>query len=468
MQNNDFQIHEPMINRFIEHIKTNEDWLMERILKYAVKQEYAKYTSTLIEPWRLSISGLSNSLVKAIELKGEDLELNPDEDYASDPAAQFGITEANLHRTRGVTLAMFLGLMKYYQQTYIDLVKESSFAESAKQKYENLLNRFFNRVEIGFCSTWSETSEIKVIEELQDCNRQMTNEKNKYLTIFESLSVPVFIVDPLGKIEGRNHAASRFFNLGTVPGENYYRTGEEELDFSNEFPWLKDIYKNFLQRSENNVSYEQSISDPNRHYSINCSRSLDVSNKFQSSIFIVEDITSRKELEKELENLAKTDPLTQAKNRRYFMQHFEQELVRFQRYHKPFALFILDIDNFKNINDTFGHDIGDKVLKNLVIGSQSVLRKSDIFARWGGEEFIILLPELTACEASKTAERLRHKVSRMEINVNDGGVIRCTVSIGMRAVNNEEGDVNVNDIIRQADESLYKAKKNGKNRVATL
>ncbi len=465
VQLNDIRIEKFVSTEFIEYITDHEDWLMERVLNYAVSRNYAKYTSTLKEPWRLSISGLSSSLVKVIGIKGEDLELNPDEDYASDPAAQFGINEANLHRKRGITLAMFLGLMKYYQQAYIDLIRESSFGESAKQRYENLLNRFFNRVEIGFCSTWSESSENKVVEEMQDCNRQMTNEKNKYLTIFESLSVPVFIVDPFGKIEGMNHAASKFFSLVSTPGESYYGTGKEDLDFIDEFPWLKDTYEDFLQRSENKVFYEKSISDPTRYYSIYCSRSLDISNKFQGSIFIIEDITSRKELEEELEKLATTDPLTQAKNRRYFTQLFEQELIRFQRYHKPFALLILDIDHFKNINDNFGHDIGDKILKNLVVESQIVLRESDIFARWGGEEFIILLPESTAHEASTVAERLRNKLSRVEINSNGGTLVRYTVSIGMRVVDKEEDDVNIDDIIREADESLYMAKKNGRNRV---
>jgi len=468
VQSNNFQIDESLSTEFIEHITAHEDWLMERILKYAIDRDYAKYTSTLKEPWRLSISGLSSSLVEAINIKGEDLELNPDEDYASDPAAQFGIAEAKLHRERGINLAMFLGLMKYYHQAYIDLIKESAFNKLKKDKYENLLNRFFNRVEIGFCSTWSTSSEKQIIDELQDRNRQMTNEKNKYLTIFESLSMPVFIVNQFGKIEGMNHAASRFFNLAATPGGNYYGNDGDVLDFVEEFPWLKDTYEDFLQRSENKVFYEKSISDPTQYYYISCSRSLDISNKFQGSIFVIEDITNRKEMEKELEKLATTDPLTEARNRRSFMQLFEQEIFRFHRYQKPFTLLILDIDHFKTINDTYGHDVGDKVLKNLVVESLIVLREADIFARWGGEEFIILLPESNVHEASTVAERLRSKLSKIEISSKDGTLITYTVSIGMRVVNQDETDVNMNDIIREADGSLYMAKENGRNRVVMV
>ena len=173
-------------------------------------------------------------------------------------------------------------------------------------------------------------------------------------------------------------------------------------------------------------------------------------------------------MEKELEKLATTDPLTGAKNRRYFLQFFEQEISRLQRYNKPFALLLLDIDHFKTINDKHGHDMGDKVLKTLVVDSLSVLRDSDIFARWGGEEFIILLPESNTHEASTVAERLRSKLSKAEIRGKEGALITYTVSIGMRVVNQKETDLDINVLIREADESLYMAKKKGRNRVVMI
>lgn len=457
-----------MSARFIEYITTHEEWLIERILDYAIKRDYAKYTSTLKEAWRLSVSGLTNSLIEAININGDDLELNPDDNYSSDPAAQFGIAEAKLHRERGINLEMFLGLMKYYHQTYLDLIRESTFSEIERKKYENLTDRFFNRVEIGFCSTWSTLSENQIFSELQNRNRKMTNEKNKYLTIFESLSMPVFIVSPLGIIDGMNHSATRFLKVVAMPGENYYSKNSHKLYFVELFPWLKDTYKDFLQKSENKVFYEKAISDPTQYYHISCSKSLDVSGKFQGSIIVIEDITHRKTLEKELEKLATTDPLTGAKNRRSFLQLIEQEISRFQRYRKPFGLLILDIDYFKMINDTYGHDTGDKVLKNLVVESMGVLRDSDVFARWGGEEFIVLLPESNVHEASTVAERLRSKLSKVEISSKDETLITYTVSIGLRVVNPEEANVNVNEIIRQADESLYAAKTRGRNRVVML
>jgi len=96
-----------MINKLIDFVLKHEDWLMERILKYAKQRGYAQYSSTLKEAWKLSISGLSKSLMAALNAKGHDLELGPHEDYTTDPASQFGIIEARRHRERGVSLAMF-------------------------------------------------------------------------------------------------------------------------------------------------------------------------------------------------------------------------------------------------------------------------------------------------------------------------------------------------------------------------
>jgi diguanylate cyclase (GGDEF)-like protein len=213
---------------------------------------------------------------------------------------------------------------------------------------------------------------------------------------------------------------------------------------------------------------KKTLNDPIRCYYISCSKSLDISNKFQGTIVVIEDITSRKEMEKELKKLATTDPLTGAKNRRSFMQLFQQEITRFQRYRKPFALLILDIDHFKVINDTYGHAVGDNVLKKLVIESEVIVRESDVFARWGGEEFIILLPESDVHQASTVAERLRNQLSKTEMSSKDGTLIRYTVSIGMRVVEKDETDITTKDIIREADEALYMAKKNGRNRVVML
>ena len=128
----------------------------------------------LQEAWRFSVSGVSTSLLSSLKDDLEDLELSPDEDFTKDPAGSFGIVEAKRHRERGVNLEMFLGLMKYYRDTYKDLVRESEFDEMDKACCIQILERFFDRVELGFCAEWATSTEQVIVKELQSTNRSMT------------------------------------------------------------------------------------------------------------------------------------------------------------------------------------------------------------------------------------------------------------------------------------------------------
>jgi PAS domain-containing protein len=206
----------------------NEDWLIDRILVYAKDRGYSAYTSTLREAWRLSIHGLSTSLVEAIEHYGDVPELGPNDDYQQDPCAAFGILEARRHRTRGITLEMFLGLYQYYRQTYHDLLQDAEMDEDASQWSGLFIQRFFDRVELGFISEWNRHSEEERLEELQAANRKLTNEKNKYLTIFESLALPAALISPSGQIDTMNFAAAVLFGLSKTPGSDYYSGRENQ------------------------------------------------------------------------------------------------------------------------------------------------------------------------------------------------------------------------------------------------
>ena len=127
---------------------------MKRILAYAKKFGYTRYTSTLEEAWRLSISGLTNSLTDALNAHTDTPELSPDEDFYNEPLTEFGVIEAQRHRKRGVTIAMFFGLMKYYRQVYLDLLKEQSpFPETIEQDTYFVI-RSFDRIEVAFCDEW--------------------------------------------------------------------------------------------------------------------------------------------------------------------------------------------------------------------------------------------------------------------------------------------------------------------------
>lgn len=164
----------------------------------------------------------------------------------------------------------------------------------------------------------------------------------------------------------------------------------------------------------------------------------------------------------ELTRLATTDALTGVFNRRHFIDIAKSEVGRSKRYDRPISCLMLDIDHFKNINDTFGHSAGDEVLKKMAKASVNALRKIDTFGRLGGEEFAVILPETGIAEATLSADRLRRALSELVV-MTDDKTIGFTVSIGVAAL--ASTDDTIDTILKRADEALYRAKRSGRNRV---
>lgn len=170
------------------------------------------------------------------------------------------------------------------------------------------------------------------------------------------------------------------------------------------------------------------------------------------------DISERIKLEKKLSQFASTDALTGLYNRRRFEESFTTELARAERHSNPLALIMFDIDHFKAVNDMYGHDIGDNVLKGIANVIQFNLRKTDVFARWGGEEFIILAPETTSEQAERLGEKLRSAIEGYDFDIED----RVTASFGFTLY---RSDSTSEQMIKRADEAMYQAKNNGRNQV---
>ncbi|MEM8630293.1 MAG: diguanylate cyclase [Pseudomonadota bacterium] len=166
--------------------------------------------------------------------------------------------------------------------------------------------------------------------------------------------------------------------------------------------------------------------------------------------------------------LAITDPLTGLHNRRYAMSHLEAMCQRSGRSRRPFALMILDLDRFKSDNDTYGHAAGDAVLKAVAHRLQDNLRSVDLLARFGGEEFLVAMPETSETEAHTVAERLCRKVAETCIVLDDGRQIAVTLSIGL-AVRGAAGADSATDVVKKAlqdaDQALYGSKAQGRNTV---
>ncbi len=179
---------------------------------------------------------------------------------------------------------------------------------------------------------------------------------------------------------------------------------------------------------------------------------------------IARDISEQKRMELELKRQAHVDYLTGVSNRRHFMEQAEQEFGRAARYDTPLSLFMLDIDFFKRINDSYGHKAGDAVLKKLADVCRKTLREVDIVGRVGGEEFAIMLPETGLDEAVEIAERLREAIAVADVPLDGDGVsLHFTVSIGVTALT--QGASNIDALMNRADKAMYKAKESGRDKV---
>ena len=165
---------------------------------------------------------------------------------------------------------------------------------------------------------------------------------------------------------------------------------------------------------------------------------------------------------KELHELSITDSLTGLYNRKHLMETLENEVARSKRHKHDFSVLVIDIDHFKEYNDTYGHLAGDEVLSRLATVFKESVRSCDYVARYGGEEFILVLPEIGPEDGVKAAERIRKKVAK-ENFAGDGETIQVTVSVGVASYPKDGDDSQ--SIIRHADTALYKSKESGRNRV---
>ena len=178
-------------------------------------------------------------------------------------------------------------------------------------------------------------------------------------------------------------------------------------------------------------------------------------------IKILEDIRASQE---ELKEQASTDPLTRLHNRRYFSSEADFLLALCREQKRPMAVMIADIDHFKRVNDTWGHPVGDKVIVRIAQTLKSCCRSRDLLARFGGEEFVILLPDADLRQAALCAERIRATVAKTAFQMVDGETAHVSMSIGVALVDVEQDSIQ--SALDRADQALYAAKQDGRNRVA--
>lgn len=182
-------------------------------------------------------------------------------------------------------------------------------------------------------------------------------------------------------------------------------------------------------------------------------------------IWFYRDITEYERMTEELQRLARTDVLTDTSNRRAFMEVLTEEYLRAQRYEHPLTVMMIDLDQFKSINDRYGHDGGDSALRAFADVVRPLLRETDHFARMGGEEFAIVLPETDINEGCRIAERLRLAVANATMKSSRGS-FEITISVGVTEMLAKDSNAEVT--LNRADRALYMAKDGGRNRIQSL
>lgn len=221
--------------------------------------------------------------------------------------------------------------------------------------------------------------------------------------------------------------------------------------------WLDYLVRNKHRPHYAKVQYQDEVFI----FSVKATEIINVQGERYISV-LMSDVTEEYRYKNRLEQLIVQDELTGIYNRHYFNQNLKQEIKRHQRYQSPLSMAFIDVDHFKKINDRYGHDVGDEVLKTLTETVSTMLRESDVFCRVGGEEFVVMMPETTLQNATGIAERIRQSVEKIH---RDHIPERVTISVGLVELTPDETSA---AFYKRADQALYQAKKSGRNRVETV
>lgn len=289
---------------------------------------------------------------------------------------------------------------------------------------------------------------------LKSLTYQIRNERESFSAVLASASNPLFICDPYGEIRYYNHLFSDCLNLPStqrLEGQNLLETMAPKFAV-NRNQWIKLWRNNLSRRQPAEIRTEAG----DKFYSLYLTPVIGENMMIDNVFGNIVDIT-------DLYKDANYDGLTNLRNRKSFDNVLTEEINRAHRNSGiSFALILCDVDHFKGFNDTYGHQVGDTVLKVVAECLQSAVRKTDFVARYGGEEMALILPMTDCYKAGVVAEKIRTSVERLRITDQDGEYTRpLTISLGVSTF--DKSDTNMESILKRADEALYKCKDSGRN-----
>ena len=278
--------------------------------------------------------------------------------------------------------------------------------------------------------------------------------------MIDSSPFPILIAKITGdKLLFINNKAAELF--GIVKQEaGFYKLKNLFVDERNRADFFSELEKSHEVNNFDIMVYDMVNSTP--FWLSASAKTIEFNNEI--AIYMAfQDITVRKQRETKLQSQADKDPLTMTWNRRYFAKYVPQKIKESLQKSKNFSLLMIDADHFKNVNDTFGHKNGDKVLIAIAETCKHSLRENDVVARFGGEEFVIFLNDTDSASAAKVAERLRQNIEEAVVYDDSEREIQFTVSIGYVS---SEKTASLEILLRQADDAMYLAKNMGRNRIS--
>jgi len=294
--------------------------------------------------------------------------------------------------------------------------------------------------------------------------------KQNLTSFFDAIPDPIFVISPKGKyLEILGGNAKHLYSDGSMLKDKNISDIFSKRLCSLFLPAIKKaVDTDELQIIEYMISSEDLIKGDTLYDEWFEGRIKAIKNAkgdITAVVWFAINISEKKELEKHLRGMAECDALTGLYNRRFFDISISKEFNTYKRYNTPFSVVFIDIDNFKSINDTYGQSVGDQVLVHMSSLILSAKREADLFFRYGGEEFILLMPQCRLKDSKNISERLRKLIQDSPYN-GDKQTISYTISIGLSEVSYL--DKTPNDLACKADKALYKSKNDGRNMVTSL
>lgn len=401
----------------------------------------------------LAASGRFNSLSSNATGQRLDTEIHGRMQAAlEDQRSQFGASHAALYLKTPTEREVVVYIENGRPFSELDLSLLELFGHNISVGYDNV--EMYHQLRESNAQL-----EARVIERTLELS-QSEADLRRFRSAVDHSSAAVLITDAQGVITYVNPAVSRssLYDAEELLGQrpNLFKSGEMPIAIFQAL-WAQicsgDSWRGeLLNRRKNGELYWEDVS---------ISPVTDEAGVITHFVAVKDDISERKQLEDELRRMATIDPLTGVLNRRSFFGLADQELSRWRRHPNQLAAIMLDIDHFKSVNDTYGHQSGDEVLRVVARICGDNLRERDTIGRLGGEEFACILPETPVDQAMLAAERLRAAVAGQIFQLNDGGQVRVTISVGVALLATTDGSFDA--VLSRADAALYDAKQAGRN-----